>query len=109
MPKTAPAIHVRRPSAPRTWTDRALMHDRSLVKTWCLRGTLHVPATDDLALMVGSFGERSHLDVERDMLRMSNMDAVAWHKVEQDSLHALAAGPLGQGSPRPPYVRRLIE
>lgn len=88
------AIHARCPSAPRTWTDYALTHDRSLVKTWCLRGTLHMLAAEDLALMVGSFGERYHLAIERVMLRMCNMDTVTWHRVEQDTLHALAAGPL---------------
>ncbi|MBA4365416.1 MAG: hypothetical protein C0398_05345 [Coprothermobacter sp.] len=88
------AVHARCPSAPRAWADRALAHDRSLVKTWCLRGTLHTLATEDLALMVGSFGERYHLAVERVMLRMCDMDTVAWHRVEQDVLHALAGGPL---------------
>jgi hypothetical protein len=88
------AIHARCPSAPRAWTDRALARDRSLVKTWCLRGTLHALASEDLALMVGSFGERYHLAVERVMLRMCDMDTVAWHRVEQDVLHALAGGPL---------------
>ena len=88
------AIHARCPSAPRTWTDCALAHDRSLVKTWCLRGTLHALAADDLALMVGSFGERYHLAIERVMLRMCDMDTTAWYRVEQDTLHALAAGPL---------------
>ena len=88
------AIHARCPSAPRTWTDRALTRERLLVKTWCLRGTLHALAAEDLALMVGSFGEWYHLAVERVMLRMCDMDAVAWHRVEQDVLHALAGGPL---------------
>ncbi|MHB8106174.1 MAG: winged helix DNA-binding domain-containing protein [Candidatus Cryosericum sp.] len=88
------AIHARCPSAPRAWTDRALVHERSLVKTWCLRGTLHALAADDLALMVGSFGERYHLAIERVMLRMCGMDTAAWYRVEQDTLHALAAGPL---------------
>ncbi len=88
------AVHARCPSAPRTWTDRALARERLLVKTWCLRGTLHALATEDLALMVGSFGERGLLAVERVMLRMCDMDAAAWHRVEQDVLHALAAGPL---------------
>jgi hypothetical protein len=44
--------------------------------------------------MVGSFGERYHLAVERVMLRMCDMDAVAWYRVEQDVLHALEGEPL---------------
>ncbi len=88
------AVHARCPSARHAWTDRALARERSLVKTWCLRGTLHALATEDLALMVGSFGERYHLAIERVMLRMCDMDTVAWHRVERDVLHALSAGPL---------------
>src|SRR5450759_4789081 len=88
------AIHARCPSAPRTWTDQALARERSLVKTWCLRGTLHALAAEDLALIVGSCGERHHLAIERVMLRMSDMDTATWYHVEQDTLHALAAGPL---------------
>jgi hypothetical protein len=42
------AIHARCPSVPRTWTDCALAHDCSLVKTWCLRGTLHALAAGPL-------------------------------------------------------------
>lgn len=92
------AIHARCPSVPRAWTDRALTYERSLVKTWCLRGTLHALAAEDLALMVGSFGERYHLAIERVMLRMCDMDTIAWHRVEQDVLHALAGGPLDRSA-----------
>jgi hypothetical protein len=88
------AIHARCPPAPFTWTDRAIAHERSVVKTWCLRGTLHALATDDLPLITGAFGERYHLAIERVMLRMCGMDATAWRCVERDVLEALAAGPI---------------
>jgi hypothetical protein len=88
------AIRARCPSAPFAWADRAVARERTLVKTWCLRGTLHAVVADDLALMTGVFGERYHLAVERVMLRECGMDAAAWHRVEDDVLAALAAGPL---------------
>ena len=88
------AIHARCPSAPLAWADRAVARERTLVKTWCLRGTLHAVASDDLALMTGVFGEPYHLAIERIMLRECGMDAATWHRVEQDVLAALAAGPL---------------
>ncbi len=88
------AIHARCPSASFAWADQAVGRERSLVKTWCLRGTLHAVATDDLALVTGVFGEHYHLATERIMLRESGMDAVTWHKMEQDVLEALAGGPL---------------
>lgn len=88
------AVHARCPSAPRTWTEHALSHDHTLVRTWCLRGTLHALAAEDLALMIGSLGDRYHLAIERLMLNMCNMDAAAWHAVEQETMQALAGGPL---------------
>ncbi|MFC5971276.1 winged helix DNA-binding domain-containing protein [Halomarina salina] len=36
--------------------DRALYEDRSVVRTWCMRGTLHLVATDDLSLLLSVFG-----------------------------------------------------
>lgn len=88
------AIHARCPSAPCSWTDRALTHKRLLIKTWCLRGTLHTLAADDLPLMTGTFGEPCHRAVERDIMDECGMNAVTWHRVEADVLNALAGGPL---------------
>jgi Winged helix DNA-binding domain len=39
----------------------ALWQDRALVKTWAMRGTLHLLPADDLALWAGALRTRSHL------------------------------------------------
>jgi hypothetical protein len=87
------AIHARCPSAPNGWTERALMTQRSLVKTWCLRGTLHAMATDDLALLTGAFTGYHH-SVERFVMQMTGIDAAAWSVIRQETMQALAHGPL---------------
>ncbi len=40
----------------RDWLDDALYEGRSLVKTWCLRGSVHIIDSEDLGLMVASIG-----------------------------------------------------
>jgi hypothetical protein len=40
----------------RGWVDRALSEDRALVKTWAMRGTLHLLRADELALFAGAQG-----------------------------------------------------
>ncbi|MCX6085899.1 MAG: winged helix DNA-binding domain-containing protein [Caldiserica bacterium] len=87
------AIHARCPSAPNGWTEQALMTQRSLVKTWCLRGTLHALAADDLALLTGAFTGYHH-SVERVVQQMSGIDAATWHAIERDTMQALVHGPL---------------
>jgi hypothetical protein len=40
----------------RGWVDRAVREDRTLVKTWAMRGTLHLLPADELATWVGAQG-----------------------------------------------------
>jgi hypothetical protein len=87
------AIHARCPSAPNGWTEQALMTYRSLIKTWCLRGTLHALAADDLALLTGAFAGYHH-SVERVVQQMSGIDAATWRAIERDTMRALEQGPL---------------
>ncbi len=91
------AIHARCPSAPKGWTEQALVTQRSLIKTWCLRGTLHALAVDDLALLTGAFVGYHH-SVERVVLQMSGIDAAAWHAIKQETMQALAPGPLDRSA-----------
>ena len=91
------AIHARCPSAPNGWTEQALLTQRSLIKTWCLRGTLHALAADDLALLTGAFVGYHH-SVERVVLKMSGIDAAAWHAIKQETMQALAPGPLDRSA-----------
>ncbi|WP_224269168.1 winged helix DNA-binding domain-containing protein [Haloprofundus salinisoli] len=57
--KRAAALGVRARSRTLTEADleRALYEDRSVVRTWCMRGTLHLVATADLPLLLSLFGE----------------------------------------------------
>ncbi|MFD1513101.1 winged helix DNA-binding domain-containing protein [Halomarina rubra] len=56
--KPAAALSVRARSRGLTAEDveRALYEERSVVRTWCMRGTLHLVATDDLSLFLSVFG-----------------------------------------------------
>jgi len=45
--------------------DRALWAERSLVRTWCLRSTVHLVPSKDLPLLAGALAARSRRDRER--------------------------------------------
>jgi hypothetical protein len=52
------AIHARVDGLRRDDVQRALWDDRSLVKTWAMRGTLHLVASDELPELVAALGTR---------------------------------------------------
>jgi hypothetical protein len=52
------ALHARLDSLDRDDVRRALWQDRTLVKTWAMRGTLHLVAADELPELVGALGTR---------------------------------------------------
>src|SRR5690348_5672347 len=52
------AVHARVEGLERDAIKRALWSDRTLVKTWAMRGTLHLVATDELAELVAALGTR---------------------------------------------------
>lgn len=54
MSSAAKALWTRIPGATATELENALTRDRTLVKSWAMRGTLHVLAADDLALFAGA-------------------------------------------------------
>ncbi|WP_224449886.1 winged helix DNA-binding domain-containing protein [Haloprofundus salilacus] len=56
--KPAAALGVRARSSTLTKADleRALYEERSVVRTWCIRGALHLVAASDLALLLPIFG-----------------------------------------------------
>lgn len=45
--------------------ERALWRERSLVRTWCLRSTVHLAAAADLPMLAGALGARAQRDRER--------------------------------------------
>ena len=52
------AIHARVEGLTRDEVRDALWRERTLVKTWAMRGTLHLVASDELAELVGALGTR---------------------------------------------------
>jgi hypothetical protein len=52
------AIHARVDGLERDAVRTALWQDRTLVKTWAMRGTLHLVAADELPELVGALGTR---------------------------------------------------
>jgi len=62
------AIFSRSLGANLAWVDDALAKSHSIVKTWCMRGTLHAVAADDLALLMGSIGQRGIQRMRRHLI-----------------------------------------
>jgi winged helix DNA-binding protein len=52
------AVHARVDGLQRDAIRQALWRDRTLVKTWAMRGTLHLVAADELAELVAALGTR---------------------------------------------------
>ena len=52
------AVHARVEDLERDAIRQALWRDRTLVKTWAMRGTLHLVAADELAELVAALGTR---------------------------------------------------
>lgn len=78
------------------WIDDALKANRTLVKTWTVRGTLHTVASEDLALHTGAYGRSWGESITR---RFTNELGVSPKQAEDilRSVHdALADGPLSR-------------
>jgi hypothetical protein len=74
------AAAVRVDGLPRDAVARALWEERTLVKVWAMRGTLHLLAADELGLYVGALSNRRHED-DGPWLR--------YHGLEANELRAL--------------------
>ena len=57
-PAAGLSIRCRCPGISAADVDRRLWHDRSIVRTWALRGTLHVVSAEDVPLIVTLLGAR---------------------------------------------------
>ncbi len=73
--------------------ERALFVERTLVKTWTVRGTLHVIPSADLPLHVLAFGGIRIRHLDR-WLMQSGLDPRQSAAVTDDVVEALAEGPL---------------
>ena len=73
--------------------ERALIEERTLVKTWTVRGTLHVIPSADLPLHVAAFGGIRIRGLEH-WLGRAGLDPRVGAAVTEDVVEALAEGPL---------------
>lgn len=62
------ALGVRTKST-RDFVSHALWVDRSLVKTWCMRGAIHLLPADELTLFLSAYGRNAMRNEERVLLR----------------------------------------
>lgn len=90
------ALWTRTGSLAPDWVRNALFDTKLLVKTWCLRGTVHVLASADLALMVGAIGPQQLRDHEHFMRTRRDMDEHTIRALNEAILGALALRPLGR-------------
>jgi hypothetical protein len=90
------ALWARTGSLSPDWVRNALFDTRVLVKTWCLRGTVHVLASADLALMVGAIGPQQLRDHEHFMRTRRDMDEHAIRALNEAILGALTQRSLGR-------------
>lgn len=79
----------------RTMLDEALYKDKTLMKTWCMRGTLHIIPSNDLpiynrALKKMWFEQHGHLKDRPDWLSIEEIENVLYPKI----LEALSDKPL---------------
>jgi hypothetical protein len=78
------------------WVDYALFETRDLVKTWCLRGTVHVLASADLAMMVQSIGQQQKYEFEHFMKTRRGIGAQEIQRLNKLILRALVERPLSR-------------
>lgn len=90
------ALWARYPSLPQDWVDRALFETKVLVKTWCLRGTIHVLASADLALMVQAIGQQQASEYEYFMQTRRGVGRQTIQELHAAVLRALSQHPLNR-------------
>lgn len=94
---------------------KALWEDRSLVKTWLMRGTLHLAKSEDLPLYIGAMSALWRSQMRPSWLRyMETTEAEFWRTVDQVGA-ALDGKPLTRdeliavvGKGKPERVRQLL-
>ena len=82
------------------WLKNALSETKALVKTWCLRGTVHVLASADLAIMAQAVGRQQLGEHEYFMKTRRGIDAQAIRRFNKSILRALARRPLSRSELR---------
>lgn len=80
---------------PKKWVDSALTKDRTLVKTWVNRGTLHTLRTDDLSLVLSALAPKGDAWIGR-VIKHLGLDERAFAKIQTKILRALEGGPVSR-------------
>jgi len=88
------AIWARNPLMAAGWVKAALSEKRTVVKTWCLRGTVHILASADLAMMVQAVGEQQLIDFDYFLKTRRGIDGQQSQNLNEAVFHALAQHPL---------------
>jgi hypothetical protein len=103
VPAAALAVRVRSAGLTASDFDSARLHQRSIIRTWCMRGTLHVVATEDFAWLVPLLGPH-FISKARHRYQQLGLDEAACERGVRTIRDALAAqGPL----PREDIARHL--
>jgi len=94
VPATALAVRVRSVGLTASDFDSARHHQRSIVRTWCMRGTLHVVTAEDFAWLVPLLGPHFILQT-RHRYKQLGLDEDTCERGTRTIRDALAAqGPL---------------
>lgn len=90
------ALWARTADPAQDWIDRALLEKKTLVRTWCLRGTVHVLRSCDLAMVVQAVGDRQASEHEHFMKTRRGIEATQIRRMERAVMRALAKGALSR-------------
>jgi hypothetical protein len=88
------AFFSRSADANNAWVDDALATSRTLVKTWCMRGTLHAVASEDLALFASAIGQQFSRGMAEHWLKHRGHTPESLAHLSQQILEALGDGSL---------------
>jgi hypothetical protein len=88
--------------------DRALWEERTLVKVWVMRGTVHLLPSDDLGVYLSGL-RREGLFRERQWMRRYGLQEEDFREMPRAAEEALASGPLTRRELGEAVVERLGE
>lgn len=78
-----------------SWVESALSKQRTIVKTWVNRGTLHALRSEDLGLVLSALGPKSAMWIDR-VIRYLEMEPNAFAGLESKIVKALEQGPMSR-------------
>ncbi len=90
------ALWARNASLSQAWVNHALFETKVLIKTWCLRGTIHVLPSADLAMMVQAIGQQQVSEYGYFMKTRRGVERQEIQKLNKAILRALGQRPLSR-------------